>query len=119
MTRRFDPMDRIKELSDAALPFQFDVHAIIYSENAPQFERDLHKKFWEKRINLVNNRKEFFKITLDEIENSVHKNGQAQIQFTKLAEAREYRETLSMIEKMLNKTEPEKGTKQFPASLMG
>jgi hypothetical protein len=101
MTRRFDPMDRIKELSDAALPFQFDVHAVIYSESAPQFERDLHKKFWDRRINLVNHRKEFFKISLEEIEECVMTEAKTEIQFTKLAEAREYRETLNLIERGL------------------
>lgn len=117
MTRRFDPMDRIRELSDAALPFQFDVHAIIYSENAPQFEKELHRKFWERRINLVNNRKEFFKITLDEIEVFVSEQATAQIHFTKIAEAREYRQTLSIIEKMSVKTVSEEEKQKFPETL--
>src|SRR5450432_12003 len=99
MTRRLEPMDRIRELSDAALPFQFDVHAIIDSDNAPEFERGLHKAFWEKRINLVNARKEFFKITLEEIEKHVLESN-ATIQFTKIAEAREYRQTLSLIDQL-------------------
>jgi hypothetical protein len=118
MTRRFDPMDRIRELSDAALPFQFDVHAVIYSENAPQFERDLHKKFWDKRINLVNNRKEFFKVTLEEIEQCVIAEGRAEIQFTWLAEAREYRETLSLVERSLGDQKGEGSVQKYPASLM-
>ena len=118
MTRRFDPMDRIKELSDAALPFQFDVHAIIYSENAPQFERELHKKFWDKRINLVNNRKEFFKVTLDDIEECVLKEANTEIQFTKMAEAREYRETLTLIEQMLNRPAEKTETSKYPQTLL-
>ena len=120
MTRRFDPMERVRELSDAALPFQFDVHAIIHSENAPQFERDLHNKFTNNRINRVNNRKEFFNITLDEIESFVKQETNAEIQFTKMAEAREYRQTLSLIEQLNLKsgTEAEKQPSKFPTSLL-
>ncbi len=98
MTRRLDPLDRVRELGDASVPFQFDVHAIIYSENAPQLEYEIHKKFGDRRLNRINSRKEFFKITLEEIEEFVHQHANAEIQFTKLAEAREYRETMSLLE---------------------
>jgi hypothetical protein len=118
MTRRFDPMDRIRELSDAALPFQFDVHAVIYSENAPQFERDLHKKFWDRRINLVNNRKEFFKISLEELERSVRAESGAEIQFTGMAEAREYRETLTLMEQMLGRPKEGIPANKYPQTLL-
>jgi hypothetical protein len=118
MTRRFDPMDRVKELSDAALPFQFDVHAIIFSENAPKFEKDLHHKFTERRINRVNSRKEFFKVTLDEIEEFVKAENQAEIQFTKMAEAREYRQTLSVLEKLNKQKDSVAENSKFPSSLI-
>ena len=118
MTRRFDPMERVKELSDAALPFQFDVHAIIYSENAPQFERELHIKFNERRINKVNSRKEFFNVTLDEIESFVQEETKAEIQFTKIAEAREYRQTLSVLEKSKNQSVEGSKSDKFPSSLI-
>ncbi|EMN93325.1 T5orf172 domain protein [Leptospira interrogans serovar Medanensis str. UT053] len=95
MTRRLDPMDRVKELGDASVPFEFDVHAIVYSENAPELEKLLHKNFDHKRVNLVNNRKEFFEITLDEIEQIVKKHN-GDVQFTKAAEAREYRESMKI-----------------------
>jgi hypothetical protein len=98
MTRRLDPHDRIRELGDASVPFQFDVHAIIYSENAPQLENELHKKFGERRMNRINNRKEFFKISLEEVEEFVNQHANASIEITKLAEAKEYRETLNLIE---------------------
>jgi hypothetical protein len=62
MTRRLDPMDRIYELSDASVPFDFDVHAIIQSDDAPKLESDLHKEFDSYRVNKVNFRKEFFRI---------------------------------------------------------
>ncbi|MBK6642486.1 MAG: DUF4041 domain-containing protein [Bacteroidetes bacterium] len=68
MTRRLDPKERVKELGDASVPFHFDVHAIIYSENAPQLEYEIHKQFDNQRLNKINYRKEFFKITLDELE---------------------------------------------------
>ena len=73
MTRRLEPIDRVKELGDASVPFIFDVHAMIYSEDAPTLEKKLHKVFENKRVNLVNSRKEFFNITLDEVEEEVKK----------------------------------------------
>jgi len=94
MTRRWEPMERIRELSGASVPFGFDVHAMMYSENAPALETALHKWMENQRMNLVNPRKEFFQIGLDEIETFAKKNG-VTIEFTKLAEAREYRETIA------------------------
>ncbi|NDJ53758.1 MAG: DUF4041 domain-containing protein, partial [Chloroflexi bacterium] len=67
LTRRLDPLDRVKELGDASVPFPFDVHAIIYSEDAPSLESHLHRTFDARRVNLVNQRKEFFRVSLDEI----------------------------------------------------
>lgn len=92
MTRRIEPLDRVKELGDASVPFEFDVHAMIYSENAPELESKLHKHFDRQRLNLINRRKEFFYIKLSEIEEKV-KEEFADIQFTKLAQAREFRES--------------------------
>lgn len=116
MTRRLDPLDRVKELGDASVPFQFDVHAIIYSDNAPQLEYELHKKFDTKRINRINGRKEFFKATLDEIESFIKEHTNAEIQFTKLAEAKEYRETLNLIQQ-LGQTVELKKESPFPENL--
>jgi hypothetical protein len=98
MTRRLDPLDRVKELGDASVPFQFDIHAIIYSENAPQLENELHKRFHDRRLNKINHRKEFFKVSLDEIELFVNEHINAKIEFTKIAEAREFRETVSILQ---------------------
>ncbi len=117
MTRRLDPTDRVKELGDASVPFEFDIHAMIYSENAPDLENILHKEFDSRRVNMTNQRKEFFKVSLGEIENIVHKK-RGEIEFTKLAEAREYRETLAIIEKEINaKSIEEKVEERFPRSL--
>lgn len=98
MTRRLEPLDRVKELGDASVPFTFDIHAMIFSKDAPFLERSLHNAFQDKRVNKVNNRKEFFHVTLEEIKKIVYENHNDVVEFTKLAEAREYRET-RMIEK--------------------
>ena len=74
MTRRLEPMDRVKELGDASVPFTFDVHAMIFSEDAPSLENALHKAFSDNKVNKVNDRKEFFKVGLKEIEEVVKKN---------------------------------------------
>lgn len=98
MTRRLDPTDRVKELGDASVPFAFDVHALIFSEDAPALENALHKVLDEKRVNLVNLKREFFNVTLAEIEKVVTDN-HGSIEFTKLAEAEQYRETLALRQK--------------------
>lgn len=96
MTRRLDPMERVNELGDASVPFKFDVHAMIFSEDAPSLETKLHETFRDKSVNLVNMKKEFFRVHLDEIERVVKENN-ADIEFTKIAEAKDYRETLAII----------------------
>jgi len=97
MTRRFEPMDRVRELSGASVPFSYDIHAMIYAENAPELEGTLHNAFESKRVNMVNARREFFKVTLDEIQKVVEEN-HAEIEFTQIAEAKEYRETVAMLQ---------------------
>lgn len=94
MTRRLEPMDRINELSSASVPFPFDVHALIFSEDAPALETLLHHHFQAKQVNKVNVRKEFFKVDLDEIKKLVIENHNATVQFVDIPEATEYRETL-------------------------
>ena len=98
MTRRLEPMDRIKELSSASVPFEFDVHAMIFSEDAPALETTLHTTFRNKQVNRMNDRKEFFRVSLDDIEKVVKENYNATVTFTKAAEAFQYRETLKMID---------------------
>jgi len=95
MTRRLEPLDRVSELGDASVPFKFDVHAMIFSENAPALESKLHDIFRDKSVNLVNFKKEFFNVSLEEIETVVHEH-HGQIEFTKIAEARDYRETVAI-----------------------
>ncbi len=98
MTRRLEPMDRIKELSSASVPFEFDVHAMIFSEDAPKLENALHNQFDNRRVNKVNTRKEFFNVTLPEIEKVVKENHNATVTFTQIALAEQYRQTLKMVE---------------------
>ena len=95
MTRRLEPLDRVKELGDASVPFEFDIHAMIRSDDAPSLERELHGRFEEFRINKVNYRKEFFRIPLHHLREFVaEKNLEAT--FTMTAEAREFRETQAL-----------------------
>jgi len=96
MTRRLEPMDRVKELGSASVPFPFDVHAMIRSSNAPALENALHNHFSERRLNLENQRKEFFRVTIDEIRAELEilkakLNIDSELSLTLLAEAKEYR----------------------------
>lgn len=102
MTRRLEPMDRVDELGDASVPFKFDVHAMIFSDDAPKLENALHKAFENKKVNMINGRKEFFKVSLDEIEKVVKENHEKLIEFNKVADAEQYRETVKILE-MMNK----------------
>lgn len=95
MTRRLEPADRIKELSDASVPFEFDVHAMIACDDAPRLEAELHAEFEDLRINKVNYRKEFFRLPVERLRTAVA-NRSVDVSFTMVAEAREYRESLAL-----------------------
>ncbi len=120
MTRRMEPMERIAELGDASVPFPFDLHATLYSDNAPELEGALHDFVGEKRVNLVNPRKEFYYgIELDDIEKFVRERGLS-AQFIKLAEAKEYRETLAIrLQQQERTSESRQDAEKFPSSLFG
>jgi len=92
MTRRLEPFDRIRELGDASVPFTFDVHAMIYSDNAPELESKVHQYFENKRVNMVNERKEFFTVSIEEIKRFTEGNN-IKVIFTELPEARQYYES--------------------------
>ena len=96
VTRRLDPEDRVDELGDSSVPFDFDIHAMIFSEDAPTLENALHKAFEHKRLNMINRRREFFNVSLDDIELVVKKNFNKPVEFVKLADAAEYRESLML-----------------------
>jgi hypothetical protein len=96
MTRRLEPMDRVAELGDASVPFVFDLHAMLYSDDAPELESALHRHFSGRELNLVNHRKEFYReIRLEEIEKFVKDRGLS-AQFIKVPEAKEYRESVAV-----------------------
>lgn len=94
MTRRLDPMERVLELSNASVPFPFDVHTFIYSEDAPALEADLHRIFDSKKVNSINYRKEYFHVTLDEIKEALAKRG-VDAKFVDEPDAFQYRESIS------------------------
>lgn len=94
LTRRLDPYERVDELGDASVPFPFDVHAVIFAEDAPGLETRLHKAFAARRVNLVNLRKEYFRVTLEEIQVEVKKH-HGFVSFTLTAEAEEYRKSVA------------------------
>lgn len=96
MTRRLEPQDRIDELGDASVPFRFDVHAMIFTDDAPALENALHHAFENRKLNMVNQRKEFFNVTLDEIKDVVKKNFDKTVEFYDVPDAEQYRVSLKM-----------------------
>lgn len=85
-------MDRVKELGDASVPFSFDIHAMIHTDDAPTLEKELHTHFESHRVNKVNNRKEFFNVPLAKVKELVSEQG-IDVHWTMKAEALEYRES--------------------------
>ena len=96
MTRRLDPMDRVDELGDASVPFNFDVHAMIFTDDAPTLEAALHRAFEDRKLNMVNQRREFFNVTLDEIKAVVRANYDKTVEFVDIPSAEQYRVSLKM-----------------------
>ena len=90
VTRRLEPLERINELSSASVPFKFDVHALVFSYDAFKLEAELHDYFHDYRINKVNNRKEFFRCSIDLIEQKLKEYETLTIDFTRYPEAEEY-----------------------------
>ena len=101
MTRRLEPLDRVRELGDASVPFPFDVHAMIYCEDAPKLETELHRFFVQNQVNKVNPRKEFFRIPISDIRKEVEKR-EVEVKWTMTALASEYKETLAIERSMEN-----------------
>ncbi len=98
MTRRLEPQDRIDELGDASVPFNFDVHAMIFSDDAPALEAALHRAFEDKKLNMINHRREFFRVTLDEIKDVIRKNFDKTVEFVDVPIAEQYRASMKMRE---------------------
>lgn len=95
LTRRLEPLDRVRELGDSSVPFEFDVHAMIFSDNAPALEAQLHRHFVMTQINKVNHRKEFFRTDLARVRAEIDSLGLT-AKWTMVAAAREYRESLAI-----------------------
>ena len=94
MTRRLEPQERIDELSDASVPFNFDIHALIFTEDAPRLEAALHNAFSAKKLNKINSRREFFAVSLEEIKTEVRKNFDKTVEWIDIPEAEQYRQSL-------------------------
>lgn len=112
MTRRLEPLDRVRELGDASVPFEFDVHAMIYSDDAPALERRLHKNFLKSQLNKINPRKEFFRLGINEVKNYIDSMG-ITCKWTMTAEAKQYRETLKLEEEMKTNKQLEAEWEQY------
>ncbi len=93
MTRRLEPMDRVDELGDASVPFDFDVHALIFSDNAPALEAALHRAFEDRKLNMINTRREFFRVSLDEIKAVVKENFDKTVDFIDVPPAEQFRQS--------------------------
>lgn len=95
LTRRLEPLDRVKELGDASVPFTFDVHMMIFAEDAPKLEYTLHRALHKYRVNRVNFRKEFFRVDLETIRKVVEEH-HGVVEYVADAEAMQYRESLNI-----------------------
>lgn len=98
MTRRLDPQERVYELSDASVPFNFDIHAMIFTEDAPGLETALHNAFESRKLNKVNTRREFFAVSLEEIKAEVRKNHDKTVEWVDVPEADQYRQSVLLEE---------------------
>jgi hypothetical protein len=104
MTRRLDPLDRVHELGDASVPFPFDVHMMVSCDDAPTLEAALHRAFHTRRVNKVNPRKEFFRVTVDEVAAAV-RGCHGEVAYRADAEALEYVQSQAMTDEDLEEVE--------------
>ncbi len=97
MTRRLEPLERVDELGDASVPFYFDIHALVFSDNAPGLEAKLHERFHKSRLNKINPRKEFFRAKIEEIEAVIRENFDSVVEVVREAPAEHFRESLRLV----------------------
>jgi hypothetical protein len=95
MTRRLDPMDRIRELSDASVPFNFDVHALFFSADAVGIESEMHDRMAHLRVNIVNHRREFFRASPSEVKAILSELSGELLEFQEIPEAIEFRQCMN------------------------
>ncbi|WP_298524935.1 GIY-YIG nuclease family protein [uncultured Methanobrevibacter sp.] len=96
VTRRENPEDRVRELSSASVPFKYDAHVFMFSKDAYALESKLHNRFDKQRVNKINNRKEFFRISIDDVKQIVEENKEVVHSFVEVPEAEEYHDTLKI-----------------------
>lgn len=101
VTRRLEPLERINELGDASVPFRFDIHTLVFSDQAYRLEKALHDRFASKRLNQINNRKEFFRVSLEEVRDALIKefNGVA-VEFHMQPDAKEFRQSIAKLKEV-------------------
>ena len=116
MTRRLDPMDRVRELGDASVPFGFDVHALFFSDDAVTLEADLHRRFADKRVNRINTRREFFYATPAQVRDALSQIAGNLLEFTDEPEAEQYRLSLQMAAEEARKTTPPQEEAEAPVA---
>lgn len=104
MTRRLEPMDRVRELGDASVPFRFDVHALFFSQDAVGVESDLHRTFEKQRLNKVNMRREFFRVTPEQVLEALRNSAVEVVEFTVDAPAEEHSQSMAMTERLPGET---------------
>lgn len=116
MTRRLEPMDRVRELGDASVPFKFDVHTLAFVKDAPAAEKRLHKKFHEFRVNTENFRREFFRVPVEDVQAEFQEMGIDSDWFIEV-EAQQYRESELMRKAMNKETTAVKASTALPESI--
>jgi hypothetical protein len=116
LTQRIDPNERVRELGDASVPFPFDVHAMLKSEDAPALETTLHRRFVEKQVNKINKRKEFFKLNLEDLKKVVDELD-IDCTWTMACEASQYRDTIALEEAMCSNIDLRKKWMEEQATL--
>ena len=95
MTRRLEPLDRVRELGDASVPFRYDVHALHFSNDAVTLETELHHHFADRRVNFVNERREFFFATPAEVRAVLREKAGGLLEYAEAPEALEYFQSIS------------------------
>lgn len=116
MTRRLEPMDRVVELGDASVPFRFDVHTLAFVDDAPKLEKALHKEFDQKRVNKENHRKEFFRVSPEEVREVMDKKG-IESSWYYQCDAKEYRQSIIMRQAMNKERSNKTASQELPETI--
>jgi hypothetical protein len=107
LTRRLEPRDRIRELSDASVPFNFDTHAIHFSDDAVTVESEMHRRLSDRRVNQINLRREFFRATPSEAKTLLSELAGEILEFEEIPEAAEFRQSQAILDRTAATSEPD------------